>query len=504
MTQTDIDILKGGIYNIKFKLELLSNLYLVEKTLEGTAKSISGNCVSDSDVRRTCTIVINVENTDFIDDDFEIAWLDKLLAPYIGVEHNGTFTYYKLGTFALNTDTSTFDASTNELTLNLLDLMCTGTSARGNQIGTDVIIPVDSNVRNSIISVVSRFMPFKLYDVCEFEDTVPYDLEFSAGVYPYDILDQLMSLYPYYEMYYDVDGIFTVKQVPTGVNDPIFLDTNVMDDLIISEGRSGTIGNIKNSTEIWGAELDAMYTATSCISEKTGNMVQYQLVIPYELETIENGSTYSFVPGIVSTTQTYISISGLDEDYRVVDSNGNDLIAGAMVANRSYVVKFVYDSNLESGKFRLQGEQLVHVIVREMNNMPTDDEIAEDKERNDCYDIKYVINPYSPYACDRNGKTIVQGEIRQVLRDGDYAYIYTTQLAYERGAYENYCKARLNTDVELKTVMIPFLDVNKKIKFTSPKTGQVYQYMVKEIDFSPMDFTMTMKLSRFYNAYPWL
>lgn len=504
MTQTDIDILKNTVYNIKFKLELLSNLYLVEKTLEGTAKSITCNCMSDSDTRRACTVVINVEDDDFVDDDFEIAWLDKLLAPYIGIEHNGAFVYYKLGTFALSTDTSTFDASTNDLTLNLLDLMCTGTSARGNQIGTDVIIPMDSNVRNSIISVVSRFLPFKRYDVCEFEDTVPYDLEFAAGIYPYDILNQLMTLYPYYEMYYDIDGVFTVKQVPTGISEPVLLDETVMNDLIISEGRSGNLGNIKNTTEIWGMEIDAMYTASNCVSTKTDDVVRYTLVIPYEMETIESGSTYSFVTGMANTDESYIIISGLDGEYPIVDSNGNDLSAGTMVANRAYVVKFVYDNALSEGKFRLQGEQLIHVIVREMNEMPSEQEIAEDKERNDCNDIKYVVNPDSPYACDRNGKTIVQGEIKQVLRDGDYAYIYTTQLAYERGAYENYCKARLNTDVELKTVMIPFLDVNKKIKFTSPKTGHTYQYMVKEVDFSPMEFTMTMKLSRFYNAYPWL
>ena len=177
-----------------------------------------------------------------------------------------------------------------------------------------------------------------------------------------------------------------------------------------------------------------------------------------------------------------------------------------IIPNTSYVVKFVYVpvNGVLDGRFILQGEELIHVIVREMNSQPSEAEIEADKERNNCNNIKYIINPDSPYACDRNGKTIVEGEIRQVLKDNDYNYITTTELAYERAAYENYCKTRLNTDVNLQTVLIPWIDVNKKIRYTSPRTGEVLQYIVKEVQMNPVEFTMTMRLSRFYNAYPWL
>ena len=150
----------------------------------------------------------------------------------------------------------------------------------------------------------------------------------------------------------------------------------------------------------------------------------------------------------------------------------------------------------------LQGEHLIHVIVREMNAAPSQSEIERDKALNDCRDIYYVVNPESSYACDRNGFSIEYGEMRQVLEGGDYSYIYTTQLAYERGKYENYLKTRLNTDVELTTVLVPFMDVNKKIQYTSPITGEVHQYIIKSIDFDILNYTMTMSLSRFYNYYP--
>lgn len=184
------------------------------------------------------------------------------------------------------------------------------------------------------------------------------------------------------------------------------------------------------------------------------------------------------------------------------DGNGNELKANALSMGINYVFLCIIDPTTLEKKFILQGERLIHVIVREMNSEPTAAEIQRDKELNDCRDIFYIVNPENPYACDRNGYSIEYGEIRQVLEGGDYSYIYTTQLAYERGKYENYLRTRLNTDVELTTVLIPFIDVNKKIQYTSPITGEVHQYLIKSVDFDILNFTMTMKLSRFYNYYP--
>ena len=57
--------------------------------------------------------------------------------------------------------------------------------------------------------------------------------------------------------------------------------------------------------------------------------------------------------------------------------------------------------------------------------------IETDKRENDCADIRYVIHPDSPYACDRPGArtvsdwlTIQKGEIRQVL----YPFFYAQKL----------------------------------------------------------------------------
>ena len=60
----------------------------------------------------------------------------------------------------------------------------------------------------------------------------------------------------------------------------------------------------------------------------------------------------------------------------------------------------------------------------------------------------------------------------------------------------------MNTDVELTTVLIPFIDVNQKIEYTSPITNEPHQYIVKAVNMDVANFTMTMKLARFYDFYP--
>jgi len=230
------------------------------------------------------------------------------------------------------------------------------------------------------------------------------------------------------------------------------------------------------------------------------------------LETVETTADYCFVPDANSKSSPQISFDITDKStgttetftYELLDANEKSLAAGALTKGRSYVFQSVLRivDGVTVKKLLLQGQRQIHVIVREVNAQPSAQDIAEDKSFNACENIYYVVNSDSPYACDRGGQEMRYSEIRQVLQNGDYAAIYTTDLAIQRGKYENYLKARMNTDVELQTILIPFLSVNQKIQYTSPRTNEVHQYMVKSIDMDFSAFTMTMKLSRFYNYYP--
>ncbi len=516
VSETDIAILQLTNHVLRYKVELLDENLDVESEIATDASNVTFNIDSSSDIRRTATMKLVIEDENWLTENFEIGWLDKFVRFSIGILYNGDYVYYKLGTMLLSADSFMYDATNSELTLTLVDMMAYATSQRGSQIGYDTEIPYESNVRNALLAVIARYMPvvMKQGEVEEFPDVVPYDLEFSAGAYPYEIMSELLDLFPWYEQYYDVDGTYHAKKMPMAIGEDVVLGPEQIDDLIISEERRFDFSGIKNTTEIWGRELSADYTASVCtLSGDT-----YTLNFLTELEAVESQATFEITPDADSPASPKLMVTITNSDnttvqrtYDIVGSEGEELAAGAMISGNTYVLLVTYIPNGTDYtiKFFLQGEKLIHVIVREMNEAPTDQQIADDMSVNGCNNIEYIINPDSPYACDRRDENdspfeIRHGEIRQVLKDGDYSKIYTTSLAFQRAEYENYLKARQNTAVTLKTILIPFLDVNQKISYTSPKTGEVHQYMVKSINMNVSAFTMEIELTRFYGYYPWL
>jgi hypothetical protein len=371
-------------------------------------------------------------------------------------------------------------------------MMAATSEVRGSQIGgTGTLIPEGTNVRSAFIATIAAFSPFLQYDVADFSpDTVPYDLEFEPTAYPIDILKKLLELFPLYQMYYTPEGVFTVNLIPDGVNDPVVLDQTVMDQLLISEDRTNSYKDIRNTTEIFGAELDAGYTASTC----TFNTDTYNLVFSTPLETLEANSTYSFTVDANSVSGQKIKVDSLTAYpvyVREIGGTESPIAESAMLADVPYVVKYA------SEKFLLEGELDIHVIVQEVTVLPSIEDVAEYKEANQCRNVRYVVNPNSPFAAD------VIGEKRQVLKDSDYADIYTTELAYERGMYENFKKCRLPDKVTLESKLIPSLDVNQKISYTIPSTGVVTTVVVQDISPDYVAFKMNISANQFYPASPW-
>ena len=497
----DKELILQPTHEIGITLELLNDVFATIDELQGRMRSMSVNISATSDIRRTCSVVLGVIDGSFSNENFEVTWLDRLVKVSIGLKNGGNYEWYLIGSFLLDTNAYSYDATTNDLTLSLMDMMSAATDARGSQIGSSLLIPFESNVRNSLIATVGRFSPFIQYDVAEFPDVIPFDQEFEPGTYAHTILKQILSLFPYYEMYYSPAGVFTVKQIPTHMDDPLFVDKAFMDAVIIKENRSGKLGNIKNSTEIWGAELDATYATTNVTT--VGNT--YVLTHTPALEALEVGADYMFVPDTTSIVGRQVKVDALNPG-TIYNSDGTALAAGALQADRAYVVRYMPTIVGETitPKFLLQGEWLIHVIVKEVNEAPGSAYIESDKIANNCNDIQYIVNPDSPYACDRDGMDYDDGEIRQVFYGGDYSLIYTTQLAYQRASYETWLKTRLQTDAEIECLLVPWMDVNVKIEYTSPVTGIARQYIVKEVTMNPAEFTMTLKLSRFYPYYPFI
>lgn len=516
-TQEDINAINQHSHDVLYKLELLDEYLLVISEVTATARDVSFNIDADSDMRRTGSMTLVLNDKEWVEENFELGWMDKFVRFSVGLLYQGEYRWYKLGTMVVSSDAFNYDEQTNELQLTLTDIMGYLNAERGSQIGTAVKIPMNAVIKGQIEATVARWSLLKRTEVEDFPDVIPYDLEFQEGSYPYDILKKVIGLFPWYEQFFDADGIYHAKKIPMHIDDPCLLRANHINDLIISEKRSLDFGAIKNTTEIWGKRNTADYVATGCNLSGT----TYQLSFLVTMQAVEANKKYGFTvdtnspagPSLAFTITDTSTHTTSTETLPLLNSDGTELPAGAMTAGRTYVARCLL--TVENGeavkRMYLLGQKEIHVIVREMNEQPSSEDEEYDKSRNACEDIRYIINPESPYACDRYNNSavnperfsIANGEIRQVLKDGDYASIYTTELAYQRGEYENYLRCRMNTSVELTTILIPFIDVNQKIEYTSPTTGDTHQYIVKSVSMDVSGFKMTMKLSRFYNYYPY-
>lgn len=501
-TQKDINLMLSHNKRVRVKAILLDDNYQTIEELSGRVKANSYSVTSESDIRRTCTLTLVVDDKASINYNFELTWIKRMVELVCGIydESSEDYVWYKLGRMLMTDGATNFSATIQEVRLTLVDLMASLTGDRGSQMGSPLLIEAGSTMKGAIEYTIAEFSPYKRTNVSDFPDVVPYDITSNIGDYPHTVLTTLINLFPYYEMFYDVDGVFTVREIPLRIEDPVDTEAYVVDAALLSENseqRSVKFSNIKNTVELWGRSLDAMYTASSCTS--TGS--RYDLFIDDSFETLVVGETYSFTPDVTSIVGQSIKIQDTNE-YQIYTQAGDGtyspIAAEAMTAGIPYVIRYATDH------FVLQGELEIHVIVQEIDMEPSVSAKNSYKKDTECRDIKWVVNPGAPFACTETPTTHkIDREIRIVLEGGEYSNIHTTQLAYERAGYELWLRTRVQDAVTLRMLYMPWLEVNDKIEYTSPSSGEKVQLIVQAIDPDFTNWTMSVKASKFYPVYPW-
>lgn len=492
MTDKDIRLIFARSKQITVRLELLNDAYQVVEELQGKAIQFPVNISGNSDIRSTASLTLVVEDGEVAEGISKKIWLDNMVRAW------ATFTdldtdeseEYLIGSFLFTENTYSYDATTQELTLSLVDMMASSTSARGSQLGYETLVPAGSNMRNALIATVAQFSNFKRYNVPEFEDTTYYDVEAQRGSYGHAILSGLMAMHPTYQMFYSKEGVFTVQPIPTKIEDPVEIDSDVMDMALIAEKKNDSLSNVANVIEIWGKEIEPDYVAIKCATSEN----VYQLTIDADFETLTVNTRYSFVPATNNVDGQKIQINGL-EAMPIYTQSGDGteyLITGDEIkADRYYVVEYAGND-----KFYLMGEATIHVIAKEVNKEPSEEEKEAQRKRDGCEDIVWVVNPDSRFAVE------VIGEVKRVPTEPEYADIYTTQLAFERAKYELWKRTRQQDSITLQCLLIPTLDVNTKIAYTSSSPNERTECLVQNISADYANGIMTLTGIRFYPYYP--
>lgn len=467
ITQAQYNTSKQTIRNVYIRVNLLNFNYLTIDSFSGNV--IGGSLASDanSNMRNTCDMTLVVTDSSFDVQAEGKIWLDRLIQVFIGVEdmRTGEVAWTNKGIFLINQPAYSFDAKTNTMTFQGVDLMGLMTGLRGGMLTDSYIIPQGSNVRDAIVACLKE-NGFNKYIVSECTNVdgtiqnVPYDIQHDAGDSWWDVLESLQSILPNYQMYFDIDGIFHYEVIPYRANEQIRMSDDIWVQNVTGESVSYDFESVKNSVKVLGKTHDIQYyPSTQTVSGGT-----LTLTIG-ALSEVKAGIMIGFTPPANMATAVSLNVNN-NGAKALRDGSGNQITS--LSKDVYYCALYVGDDDywLFLGHNQAVGEW---------------------KDN----------NPDSPFYIGNPA-----GEIKIVLYGDDYENIMSDELAIARAKWEIWQRCRLNDTVQLTTVPIYWAEVNWMVSYTPRGGTEANQYLIISIqtDLSPTG-TQTYELVRYYPYY---
>ena len=542
VSQNDISLLHKP-KRIRLKAYLLNDSNQIVDELQGYVTDGSGTEDCTSDIRRTCNFSIHSYDETYNIGEYNRIWINNRVRIDLGFEDFDKIYYYTKGIFVFDNCDYSYTGSTRDITFSCSDLVTTLDGTHGGTLdgvsfliegckydsstdtwsGNDIKKVIEDLLEQNGISeyrvdtigqvscIQGKSTNWKQnridtgttsaqadadeangYDNLE-ADTgtwhmIPYDLEFESGTTLWEIFTKIRDLYPGYEMYFDKDGMFVFQLIPTCEHDDYVLDHTQFEGLVISEDSSLDLTTVRNATRVYGESIEYDYVASSStLSTTTVNGVNVNNIVA----SISNfilannavvGIKFPSIPESKKSSKAYLTIGSdtipITKRRAVIEIRDNLPVNTIVYDNLTYadlsgqdVYCFKYMSSKKiwvyAGMYQIEG-------------------YCEDNDEN------------SPFAIDKIGYKL------QVLSGGEYDDITTSTLAQERAEYENWLVGRFQDSLKLTTVIIPFLETNKKIQYKKLSDGSVDFYIVKSLSYSFNEGTMSITMSKFYELDPFI
>ena len=352
----DYNVLKQQYIKKYIRLELLDFQYNIVDELSGNMTKCSINVDSNSDLRRSCDLSFVVTTSTFDIKAGSKLWLDKFVRPYVGYENmrTGEIQWYNQGIYLVNNPQWSYNASTNEISMQALDLMSKLTGLRnGNLEGIPTKIAKDENVREAIIKTI-ELGGFTKYicEECKTKDgtivPVPYDIEIDVGGTIYDILTELRDIMPNYQIYFDINGVFHYEPIPLAYDDPVLIDDDLFNNVLISENINTDFESVKNYVEVLGHTWDVDYYSPSESTTVNDNMITPTFA---DLTALEDGTAVGITLPIDANSTSGLNIGFLGTN-KIVDIDSKNV--QSLSKDTEWIFQFVSGQTLPSDYIQLE------------------------------------------------------------------------------------------------------------------------------------------------------
>lgn len=136
--ETDKKLIKQHVLNIRIKIDVYDKDENYIDTILCGLVSGGNNIDANSDVRRTATFVlIPQKKVNTLIEEDSMIWINRNIILSIGIQNHRdkTYTYYQQGKYLIQTYSSSYDATTNQLTLNCADWTSKLDGTKNGQLG---------------------------------------------------------------------------------------------------------------------------------------------------------------------------------------------------------------------------------------------------------------------------------------------------------------------------------------------------------------------------------
>lgn len=464
ITQRDKNIVNQNVKELSVTVELLNNDMKVIDVIEGNLISDSFSIDANSAVRRTYSMELLVTDSTLMIGEDKRIWMDKYIRPYVCIKDlrtNEVVKYLK-GTYTMLDGNYSFDETTNKLSLSCSDLMSELNGERNGVLNSAVKFEEGAEVRE-VIAELLKETKVRKYILSDLDGVMtPHEMEFEANQTYYDVINDLISLFSYYEMFFDLDGTFIIQKIPHQDSDSIVLSHDFISPLVISENVKTSFKEVYNKIAIWGQSFEPDFSTRECVYDEESNT--YTATFE-KIEEVDNFTLYSILLPQSNKEDAQITI-GKITGY-IADDKGIHIPANTLNATFN-----VFKYRKITNDFYWLGEYQVYAEASETNTL-------------------------SPFHKSKIG------EVQKVFAGEEYDKIYSNSLAQDRADYELYHACRLKETMDINMIDIPWLDVNWLIEYQSYTTKDIKRYVTKQINGSTTQGTIDVSMVSFYDSDPY-
>ena len=548
ISENDFRIVRQHIIDVQIELTVEEDDGTVIDRLYGVLNGGSIKIDAGSSVRRTASFSITPTTQITNITEQSLVWLNKNVRVRLGILDQRTRqrVWYSQGIYLYQSASSTFDISNNSMSIELSDFVLKLDGTVNGQVGGAIttIIPAYTEDEqtgepisfNTIKVAVERTLHSAGLDATQYEvedigeyyampqyndnwaeyrakyplwNMIPYDQEFSVGCSVWEIITQLVELYPNYDAAYNADGKFIVKMIPSEYTDAYDFMYDDYVDMVISEEVSTELTGIKNICEVWGESMDTDWY-TDGVRHTT--LDRYRVNLEGYPTSYRTGDRIAVKFTEPSVSGQRMQINDLPPLQIINQSTKEDIgdneldtthihvfyISRVKTENDNYIQQFFYLGVSQShGIDVLTDGTVVPNGYRDPDTLEYFDLYSKAYYEHilNCDNVSLTINPDSPFVVQKLGNRI------DVKADGEFSNITSNELALERAQYENWKNSRLTDNITITTKLMPFVEPYMKTDYKKNGYDTKSDYIVQSVSHDLDNGTTTITMYTFYPLY---